>query len=114
MSQDRRRGKRIPLSFKVEVSGIGLDGVPYCDQAAASEVSNRGCQIHLKREIKSGDMLTLRVIRENGATTDPEAPFLYQIVWARKNNGSWVAGLEALEPGNPWHITIPRESVVRH
>ena len=110
---ERRRGKRIFLSFRVEVSGIGLDGIPYCDQAAASDVSDRGCQISLERAIKTGDMLTLRVVRQKGPAADQETPFLYQIVWVRPDNGFWAAGLAAMESGNPWHMTFPRESLVR-
>lgn len=112
-SPERRREKRIFLSFHVEVSGIGLDGIPYCDHAAASDVSDRGCQIQLKRAIKTGDVLTLRVVRQNGPTATQEAPFLYQIAWVRADDGFWAAGLEAMESGNPWHMNFPRESVVR-
>jgi PilZ domain len=110
---ERRVGKRITLSFHVEVSGIGRDGIPYWDQAVASDVSGRGCQIHLTRKVETGDTLTLRVVRQKGPAVDQEAPFRYQIAWVTANNGFWAAGLEALEPGNPWHMTFPQESLVR-
>jgi PilZ domain len=113
LPEERRRGRRIPLRFHVEVSGIGLDEIPYCDRAAAFDVSDRGCQIRLRREIKSGDTLTLRVARPTDPTADQDAPFLYQVAWAKATNGFWVAGLEALEPGNPWRIAFPMESLVR-
>ena len=109
---ERRRGKRIPLSFHVEVSGIGCNGVPYCDHAAASDVSERGCQVHLTREVRPGDLLTIRVVRKKDAGADQEAPFLYQTIWVESSDGGWVAGLAALEPGNPWRINFPQESLV--
>jgi len=109
---ERRQGKRIPLSFQVEVSGIGPNGVPYCDHAAATDVSERGCQLHMSREVKPGDLLTLRVVRRKDAHAAQEAPFLYQAVWVQSSPGGWIAGLAALEPGNPWRVTFPQEAFV--
>ena len=109
---ERRRCKRIPLSFHVEVSGIGRNGVPYCDHAAASDVSDRGCQLHLTREVQLGDLLTIRVVRRKDAGVEQDAPFLYQAVWVESSAGGWIAGLVALEPGNPWRINFPQEALV--
>jgi hypothetical protein len=113
-TKERRRGQRIPLAFHVEVSGIGLNGVPYSDHAAASDVSDRGCQVHLTREVKPGDLLTLRVVRRGSSARDQESPYLYQVVWVEfnENSGGWTAGLVALEPGNPWRIHFPKESLI--
>jgi hypothetical protein len=113
-TMERRRGKRVPLSFHVEVSGIGLNGIPYCDHAAASDVSDRGCQVHLTREVRPGDLLTIRVVRRGEPSPDQDGPFLYQAVWveASENGGGWIAGLSALEPGNPWRINFPQESLI--
>ena len=110
---ERRQGLRIPLAFHVEVSGIGVNGIPYCDHAAASNVSDRGCQLHLTREVRSGDLLTIRVVRRKNPGADDDGPFLYQAVWVEPTeNGGWMAGLAALEPGNPWHINFPQESLI--
>jgi len=112
--KERRRSQRIALAFHVEVSGIGLNGISYCDHAAASDISDRGCQVHLTREVKSGDLLTIRVVRRAAASSEQEGPFLYQVVWVEPsdNGGGWIAGLSALEPGNPWRIDSPEESVI--
>ena len=110
---ERRRCKRIPLTFDVELSGIGLNGVPYCDHAAASDVSDRGCQLHLAREVQPGDLLSIRVVWRKDAGVEQEAPFLYQAVWVESSAGGWIAGLAALEPGNPWRMTFPMEQLVR-
>jgi hypothetical protein len=58
-------------------------------------------------------MLTLRIVRQRSPTGDQEAPFLYQTVWVKANDGQWAAGLEALEPGNPWPMTFPQKSLAR-
>jgi PilZ domain-containing protein len=111
---ERRRGQRVPLAFHVEVSGIGVNGIPYCDHAAASDVSDRGCQVHLTREVRAGDLLTIRVVRREEPADDQESPFLYQAVWVEptENGGGWIAGLSALEPGNPWRVNFPQESLI--
>jgi PilZ domain len=113
--QERRRGQRVPLAFHVEVSGIGLNGIPYCDHAAASDISDRGCQVHLTREVKPGDLLTIRVVRRESPAPDQEGPFLYQTIWVEsgENGGTWIAGLTALDSGNPWRIHFPQESLMR-
>ena len=110
---ERRQGKRITLAFHVEVSGIGCSGVPYCDHAAASDISDRGCQVHLSREVRPGDLLTVRVVRKNDSGAKQEVPFLYQVAWVEPASGGWIAGLSALEPGNPWPVNFPQESLVR-
>jgi PilZ domain len=108
----RRRGPRIPLSFHIEVSGIGFNGVPYCDHAEATDISDRGCQIHLAREIRPGDLLTIRVVRRREPMTDQEAPYLYQAIWVEPSNGGWLVGLSAMEPGHPWGVNFPQETLV--
>src|SRR5882672_4091132 len=107
--QDRRNGKRIPLSFHVEVCGIGINGIPYSDHASASDVSDRGCQLHLSREVRTGDLLTVRVVLAKDHAPDQDSPYLYQAVWVEPSNGGWIAGLQALEPGNPWPVNFPQE-----
>jgi hypothetical protein len=113
-ARERRRGQRVGLAFHVEISGIGLNGIPYCDHAAASNVSDRGCQVHLTREVKVGDLVTIRVVRREIPAPEQEGPFLYQAVWVEtsENGDGWMAGLAALEPGNPWRIHFPQESLI--
>jgi hypothetical protein len=37
------------------------------------------------------------------------------VVWVEssENGGGWIAGLSALEAGNPWLIHFPQESLTR-
>jgi hypothetical protein len=112
VQHERRHGKRVPLAFEVEVSGLGLNGVPYCDLAIASDVSDRGCKLRLSREVKAGDLLTIRVIQRSEVRVQQEPPFLYQAVWVEANHDGWTAGLAALEPGNPWRMKFPLEELV--
>jgi hypothetical protein len=110
-SQDRRRSQRIPTAFHVEVSGIDHHGIPYCDQAAATDVSESGCQIHVIREVRPGDVLTIRAIRQEGLADAYEKPFLFHAVWVETSKGGWIVGLHCLENGNPWRICFPQESL---
>jgi PilZ domain len=114
-TRERRRSQRVPLTFHIKVSGIGLNGIPYCDHAVASDVSERGCQIHVTREVKPGDLLTIRMARQENPISDQEDPFLYQTIWVETtDNGSgWIAGLSALDSGNPWNISFPQESLAQ-
>jgi hypothetical protein len=114
-SRERRRGQRVPLAFHVEVSGIGFNGIPYCDHVAASNISDRGCQVHLTREVRPGDLLTIRVVRRQDSADDQGGLFLYQTAWVEssENGAGWMAGLAALDPGNPWRVNFPQESVIQ-
>ena len=109
-NHERRRGKRIHLSFHVEVCGVA-NGVPFVDQASASDVSDRGCQIVLSRQLKAGDLLTLRVIRQIQDDVN-DRTFLYQVVWVEICADAWSLGLAAMDGGNPWHINFPEKSLV--
>ncbi len=107
---ERRRGQRLRLSFHVEVTFAGTDGVAFRERASASDVSDRGCQIVLPRQLKAGDLVHLRVIRKFQPNAE-ERPFLYRVIWAEPSTDGWVAGLAALDSGNPWRVNFPAASL---
>jgi hypothetical protein len=112
IEKDRRHGKRIRLSFHVEISGIGTDGAAFCEDAAASDISERGCQITLPRAIMVGELLSLRVVRKKIDNESKSLPYLYKVAWVRVRGDAWAAGLVALEDGNPWFVNFPFASTV--
>jgi PilZ domain len=100
---ERRRSKSVAVTCEIEVSGLGLKGVPFHDLALAADVSEHGCRLNLSREVTRGDVLAIRLVSQVGGATHPESPFLlYEVVWAESSAVGWTAGLLTLETGKPW------------
>jgi PilZ domain len=104
---ERRRSKRIPLSFPIEVSGTDRTGRSFHDQAMTSDVSEQGCSFNLLREVAPGALLEIRIFNPRGESSHEGKPLTYQVVWIEPSPVGWVVGVAQLEPGNFWHINFP-------
>lgn len=104
---DRRNGKRVPLTFLIEVTGLDRGGRLFVEETVTSDISETGCRFALKTRIARGDVVAIRLLTR--LNPDPEAgkPLLFEIAWAREVGGEWVAGARMLQAANIWHMAFP-------
>jgi PilZ domain len=101
---ERRRTKRIPLAFQVEVSGREPKGGLFQDQAVTIDVNEAGCRFDLERQLNRGDVVTIRVVQSCSASNRPTR---FQVVWAEPADLGWTIGVMKLRDEAIW----PRREV---
>jgi hypothetical protein len=105
--QDRRRSKRIPMSFHIEVSGIDSNGQLFRDRVVTIDVSDGGCQFELAREIEARTPISIQVVNRDGAAAFESKPLLFEVVRVELNKVGRIVGAMQLQAANIWHMTFP-------
>lgn len=104
---DRRRCKRLALTYQIEVSGFDRTGQLFRDRVTTLDVSEQGCKFSLSHEIECGDVVAIRLAERNGSRRDNRKPLLFEIIWVEPNPCGWIIGAAKLQPENIWHIAFP-------
>jgi hypothetical protein len=104
---ERRRTKRVPLSFQIEVSGRDRTGAAFCERAMTSDVNQNGCKFDLLWELKPGDLVSISVSPKGPRLTPAEQPTIFQVVWVEPSELGWTVGATSLQNKNIWHMVFP-------
>jgi hypothetical protein len=107
---DRRNGKRVSMSFPVEVTGLDNSGRLFVEETVTSDISETGCRFALRTKLVRGAVVAVRLLAR--LRPDPAAgkPILFEIAWARLVGGEWIAGAKMLQAENLWHMSFPKRS----
>jgi hypothetical protein len=106
-SQDRRRERRIPLAFPVEVSGFDQNGRYFSEQTMTTDISESGCRFYLKIRVDRGAMVALKVVSRGGSKALPDRPLLFQVARVTQEGDGWVVGAVKLQPESLWCVAFP-------
>ena len=105
--EERRRTKRVPLSFQIEVSGRDRNGAAFCERAMTSDVNHGGCKFDLLWELKPGDLVSIALVPKDRHLTGAQPPIIFQVVWVEPGELGWTIGVTALQDRNIWHMSFP-------
>lgn len=105
--QDRRKGKRVPLTFPIEVSGFDPTARLFMERTVTTDVSEVGCRFQVKTQLSRGDVVAIKLLNRGSGPSTACKPLLFQIVWVRRDSEGWTAGALMLQPENIWHIDFP-------
>ncbi len=105
--RDRRRGKRVPLAFPIEVSGVDPGGRVFCERTATTDVSEEGCRFYLTAQLKRGDVVAIKLLGPGDEKSRASKPLLFQIVWTAREGDRWAAGALKLQPESIWGVGFP-------
>jgi hypothetical protein len=106
---DRRQGKRVPISFPIEISGFDDAGRLFRECTVTTDVSEQGCRFDLLRELKRGDVIAIQLISRNGDRPEKSRPLLFEIAWVDASLRGWTMGASKLQPENIWHLAFPQK-----
>jgi hypothetical protein len=106
-TKERRRTKRLRLSFQIEVSGRDRAGHLFHDAAVTIDVNDDGCQFDLVRQLQRGDVVGIRVVGRGGKMGKLA---LFEVVWAEASERGWTIGAMKLQAVNIWNMHFPRTS----
>lgn len=107
VQQDRRRGKRVPLTFSIEVSGFDPTARLFSERTKTSDISEVGCRFRVKTPLSRGDVVAIKLLSRGNEQSPAGKPLLFQIVWVRHDPDGWTVGALKLQPENIWHVTFP-------
>jgi hypothetical protein len=104
---ERRRTKRVPLTFQIEVAGRDQSGALFRDRAVTWDVNEDGCRFPLLRQLKQGDFVEIRVVSREDNLPRVDKPTLFEVVWVEPGEMGWTVGVTTLRPENIWHMSFP-------
>lgn len=107
--KDRRKGKRLPLTFPIAVSGFVKNGRMFGEATKTTDVSELGCRFTLKTPVASGDIVAIKLLSRRDGATPATAPLLFRIVWVHRDGNLWNVGAFKLQPENIWHVAFPEK-----
>ena len=109
--KDRRKGKRVPLAFPIEVSGFDPTGRLFAECTTTSNISESGCRFQVKTQLERGDVVAIKLLSRRNDLAPASKPLLFQIVWVAREAEGWTAGALQLESENLWHMAFPSSNL---
>ena len=109
--KDRRKGKRVPLAFPIEVSGFDSTGRLFAECTATSNISESGCRFQVKTQLERGDVVAIKLLSRRNDLAPASKPLLFQIVLVAREAEGWTAGALQLESENLWHMAFPSSNL---
>jgi len=105
--EDRRKGKRVPLAFPIEVSGFDRTGRHFSEATKTSDISEAGCRFRIKAQLEPGEVVAIKLITRGNGLAPASKALLFQIVWVSRHPDCWEVGALKLQPENIWHMSFP-------
>ena len=93
---DRRKYKRVLLSFRIQVSGIDCTGHEFQERTVISDVSEYGCRFDLLRQILLDDVVKIEVVRLDGGLLDEREQLQFKVAWVDPSVRGWTIGASKL------------------
>ncbi len=106
VGEDRRKAKRILLTYPIEVYGFGPSGQFFTERTTTLNVSADGCRFRLKAEVEPGAVVAIRLAGKNSLPLQNDA-LLYQVMWIEPVEQGREIGAYRLQPGNLWQVHFP-------
>jgi hypothetical protein len=106
-NRDRRRQKRVPLTFQVMVCGLDESGHFFAEQTKTADISEFGCRFSLRSKPLVGDVVAVRVAGSRSSRDPQDRALLFEVRWVEAQQGHWVIGAISLQPHNLWRMAFP-------
>ena len=104
---ERRRRKRLFLSFPIEISGIDRDGRQFLERTKTEDISESGCRLQTKIPLETGTIVTIKLIAPPAVRSPEEIPVKFEIVWVAPENEGWTLGVRKVHQDKMWRVTFP-------
>jgi len=105
--EERRNGKRVPLTFPIEISGFDRTARLFSERTKTIDISEAGCRFRLKKELAPGDVVALKLLSRRDDHDPPSKPLLFRVIWVRQGPDGWTVGALNLQQEKIWHVSFP-------
>lgn len=107
---DRRKEKRVPLAFPIEISGFNKEGYFFRELSMTSDISESGCRFHVCHEMEKDGVVAIRVARKGALESGSDPTQLFRVAWARARDGGFIAGASKLQGESAWKVVFPQQA----
>lgn len=107
VSQDRRRERRIPLAFAIEVSGFDQSGRFFAARTVTADISESGCRFALNVSLERGAVVAIKLVNQESSSAFPDRPLLFQVARVLQEKEGWTVGAMKLQPESLWCVAFP-------
>ena len=108
VQRDRRKGKRVPLAFPIEVSGFDPTARLFTERTKTTDISEMGCRFRMKAEVSRGDVVAIKLLGRRDDDEPASKPLLFQVAWVRRDPEGWIVGALKLQPEKIWRVVFPQ------
>jgi PilZ domain len=109
-THDRRRERRLPLAFAIEVSGYDLEAKFFSERTRTIDISESGCCFHLDRAVKRNGVIAIKIVRTHHNNEKLDRPMLYQVARIAKEPEGWTIGAAKLQSDSLWCVAFPPDN----
>lgn len=106
-SAERRRTKRISLTFQIEVSGCDPRGITFHERTVTVDVNEHGCKFSILRQLDREELISIRCIGQNDSASTQSKPVLFKVVWIEPGELGWIVGALKLQAETVWPLKFP-------
>jgi PilZ domain len=106
-SLDRRKGKRLFLTYSLEIRGFDRTGRLFAVNVNTEDISESGCRLQTPMRLERGDVITVKVNVPRDRDLPQEKPQLFEIVWVNRDENRYTAGARKLQGEKLWTVTFP-------
>ena len=104
---ERRRRKRLFLSFPIEISGIDKHGRKFVERTKTEDISEAGCRMNVKSPLRSGDFVDIKLVPPPAVRAEDGNSMRFQIVWVQPVDEGWTIGVQKVDKDKMWKVTFP-------
>ena len=105
--EERRKGKRVPLTFPIEVAGFDRTARMFSERTRTTDISEAGCRFQLKTEVARGDVVAVKLVGRQSEQDPTNKSLLFRIIWVRQDPDGWTVGALKLQQEKIWHVHFP-------
>jgi hypothetical protein len=106
LHKSERREERFALPFEIDVSGINGDGEVFHITLQTRNASQWGCGFLSPIELRTDDIVAIRVASPGGPVAVQRLPIRFQVVRVDSEAGGWAIGAWKMEPDDVWGIEL--------
>lgn len=101
-----RREFRYNVPFEIEISGVDRNGKVFRERTLTEDVSEWGCGFLLSVELKTDDMIALRVTSGDPKESAERQASLFQVRHVEREKGGWRIGAWKMDAQDVWGINL--------
>jgi len=104
----QQRETRYTVPIEIEISGIAQNGEVFHERMFTRDVSEWGCGFVTSVELKTDNIIALRVASRDAAESARARQSLFQVRGVLPEEHGWLVGARKMDDGNVWGADLEK------